>query len=76
MVLLANLDGDVLAAVHVGRQGMINGVLLKTLEKFSDLKVPSQEIYACIDYSICENCYEVTDEKIYSECISVEPKSA
>lgn len=26
--------------------------------------------------SICENCYEVTDEKIYSECISVEPKSA
>lgn len=33
-VLLANLDGDVLAAVHVGRQGMINGVLLKTLENF------------------------------------------
>ncbi|QPK94431.1 peptidoglycan editing factor PgeF [Actinomyces sp. zg-332] len=74
-VLLSNRKGDISAAVHVGRQGMVNQILPKTLNKLFEMGIKSEELYAAIGPSICGNCYEV-DEKVYVDCVSVEPNSA
>lgn len=74
-VLLANKEGNITAAVHVGRPGMVKQILPKTIEKFLELGVEPGHIYACIGPSICGNCYEV-DEQTYVDCVGVEPNSA
>jgi YfiH family protein len=52
------------AAVHVGRRGLMNSIALKALEAMHDLG--AAQIHAYIGPSICGSCYEVSEE-IYQE---------
>lgn len=55
------LEGDgVIAAVHVGRKGLFNGVAIKTVELMQALG--AEKISASIGPSICGSCYEVSQE--------------
>ena len=58
------------AAVHVGRAGLMNGVALKTLAAMEELG--SERIHGIIGPSICGNCYEVSQE-IYNDVILEHP---
>jgi len=63
-------SAESVAAVHVGRKGLVNGVALAALEAMRD--VGSSEITAIIGPSICGNCYEVSQE-IHDEVVTLHP---
>jgi YfiH family protein len=61
------------AAVHVGRKGLVNNVALKTVELMREMGATS--ISAVLGPSICGRCYEVSEE-IYNEVIELHPLAA
>lgn len=70
-LLLSN--GGAVAAVHVGRRGLLNGVAIKTLNKLRSLD--SSPVTAVIGPSICGSCYEVSQE-IFNEVTDQYPASS
>ncbi len=62
-----------IAAVHVGRVGMTNGIIHKTLDVMEGLG--TKGIFAWIGPSICGTCYEVSPE-MYDEVTTFFPASA
>jgi YfiH family protein len=63
------------AAVHIGRKGLVAEVLEATLRVFSEHGVSNQEITGEIGPSICADCYEV-DLVTYREVVSRNPAAA
>jgi len=61
------------AAVHVGRRGLVNGVALHTLSAMKEMG--ATEISAEIGPAICGECYEVSEE-IYQEVVQLHPAAA
>jgi YfiH family protein len=59
--LLLRSPGAV-AAVHVGRQGLVRGVFEKSLEVFAHHGIAAHDITAELGPSICGRCYEVDSE--------------
>jgi len=51
---------ELVAAVHVGRAGLMNSVALKTVAKMRDLG--ANQISGSIGPAICGSCYEVSQE--------------
>jgi YfiH family protein len=60
------------AAVHVGRKGLVNGVALAAIEVMRDMG--SSEITAIMGPSICGACYEVSQE-IHDEVVALHPRA-
>jgi YfiH family protein len=58
------------AAVHVGRKGLVNEVTRKTLALMKDMG--AQAITAIIGPAICGRCYEVSED-IYQEVVTLHP---
>ncbi len=56
-VLLASAQGDVVAAVHAGRPGLLAGILTRTVAIFRELGI--DEVDALIGPCACGSCYEV-----------------
>ena len=50
----------VIAAVHVGRRGLVNGIALKTVSKMRE--IGAIDIRAELGPSICGKCYEVPQD--------------
>lgn len=69
--LLLENQGSI-AAVHVGRKGLLNGVSRSALATMRDLD--SSPITAMIGPSICGTCYEVSED-VFEEVTSVFPQS-
>ncbi len=63
------------AAVHVGRKGLVADVFEATLEVFNRHGVSNEEITGEIGPSICRDCYEV-DLNTYREVVSHNPAAA
>lgn len=57
-VLLATESGSHRAAVHVGRKGLMLGVLPAAVEKLAALS--HEDVYAALGPHICGACYEVS----------------
>ena len=67
------LKSDIaIAAVHVGRRGLMNQIARKTIAAMRDLG--AEMIHAYIGPSICGNCYEVSAE-IFDEVVSKYPSA-
>ncbi|MEY4455608.1 MAG: hypothetical protein RIQ45_1131 [Actinomycetota bacterium] len=67
------LKSDVaVAAVHVGRKGLMNGVARKTIDAMRDLG--AEVIHSYIGPNICGNCYEVGAD-IFNEVVYKYPNS-
>jgi len=62
----------VLAAVHVGRRGLLNGVAMKTVKVMNSMG--AERIQAFLGPSICGTCYEVSSE-IHDEVVSFFPNA-
>jgi YfiH family protein len=61
------------AAVHVGRKGLVNEVTRKTISLMRDMG--ASEITAIIGPAICGSCYEVSDD-VLQEVIAIYPMAA
>ena len=61
------------AAVHVGRKGLMNSVTLNAISAMRE--IGAREISAIIGPSICGRCYEVSEE-IFLEVTKVHPAAA
>lgn len=61
------------AAVHVGRKGLVNGVTLRALEVMRDMG--ARDIRAVMGPAICGVCYEVSEE-IFMEVTALHPAAA
>lgn len=70
-LLLANQRS--IAAIHVGRKGLLNGVSQKAIARMRELD--SSPISAVIGPSICGKCYEVSPN-IFAEVTNVFPRAA
>lgn len=64
-----------IAAVHVGRAGLVAGIVEAAIAKLENLGASRSEISAQIGPSICGSCYEVSPE-IYLDVISNYPAAA
>ena len=62
-----------IAAVHVGRQGLIKGILNNVVNHFH--QIGEKEIHATIGPAICASCYEVAPE-MYREVVADFPACA
>lgn len=72
-LLLKSKDG--IAAVHVGRKGLIAEVLEATIGVFNEHGISNSSISAEIGPSICRSCYEV-DLATYRDVVSRNPATA
>ncbi|MDD9206452.1 polyphenol oxidase family protein [Georgenia sp. 10Sc9-8] len=61
-VLLASADAGVVAAVHVGRRGLLAGVLQAALGEMERRGVVLADLYAAVGPGICGRCYEVPEQ--------------
>ena len=61
------------AAVHVGRKGLVNDVAIKTVELMREMG--ATDISAILGPSICGTCYEVSEE-VFNEVIHLHPLAA
>jgi YfiH family protein len=61
------------AAVHVGRKGLVNRVAEKTIEIMREIS--DQEITAILGPAICGKCYEVSQE-IFDAVVASHPTAA
>lgn len=68
-------SASAVAAVHVGRRGLVAGVMEATLKLFLESGIKRDEITAELGPSICAPCYEV-DLKTYEEVVKENPSSA
>lgn len=67
------IDGvDVIGAIHVGRRGMANGIVARTISEMKN--VGGRDFIAHIGPGICGKCYEVS-EPIYLEITSNLPNA-
>jgi YfiH family protein len=66
-------SAESVAAVHVGRKGLVNQVTQKTLAVMRDMG--STHIEAIIGPAICGRCYEVSQE-IFDEVVALHPAAA
>jgi YfiH family protein len=64
------ISTESVAAVHVGRKGLLNQVALNAVKKMKDLG--STQITGLVGPHICGNCYEV-DSQMYEEIIKNHP---
>jgi YfiH family protein len=67
--LLLTSDESV-AAVHVGRRGLVNEITRKTLKVMRDMG--ASKITGIVGPSICGTCYEVSED-IYNEVMAIHP---
>ncbi|MDN5901193.1 MAG: peptidoglycan editing factor PgeF [Brachybacterium sp.] len=58
-VLLSDPVAGVVAVAHAGRQGLLSGVLQRTVEAMAGLGARPEDLEASIGPSICGACYEV-----------------
>ena len=61
-----------IAAVHVGRKGLVNEITRKTISVMRDMG--ASEITAILGPSICGGCYEVSED-IFREVIALHPSA-
>lgn len=59
-VVLASESGSHRGAVHVGRRGLVLGVLPTAVERLA--KLSGEDVYAAVGPHICAGCYEVSAE--------------
>lgn len=64
---------EAVAAVHVGRRGLVNDITTKTIAVMREMG--ASVITAHIGPAICGQCYEVSEE-IYKEVTTLHPASA
>ena len=67
------ISSQSVAAVHVGRKGLVNGVTLRALEVMRDMG--ASDIRAVLGPAICGVCYEVSEE-IFTEVTAQHPAAA
>lgn len=63
------------AAVHVGRKGLMAEVLESTLRVFHKFGIPNNDITGEIGPSICRDCYQV-DLETYQDVVAHHPAAA
>lgn len=75
-VLMSGVSSDgveiAIAAVHVGRRGLLNGVAVKAVEAMQSLG--AEKITGVVGPHICGECYEV-DDQLFNEVTSLHPQS-
>lgn len=74
-LLLATTDGSLVAAVHAGRRGMLDGVVRSALDLLASLGAQPADLWAATGPSICGRCYEVPAD-LHRHCAEVEPACA
>lgn len=72
-VLFWDEPGSVVAAVHVGRRGLVNGIAPKVVEIL--MSMGARNIFAEFGPAICGACYEV-GEDVFNEVVSMHPGAA
>ncbi len=70
-IMLCNIQGNEIAAIHAGWRGLFNGVVENTLHKMNS---SSSDLLAWVGPSICQQCYEVGDE-VYTAFTTKYPQS-
>lgn len=65
---------EAIAAVHVGRKGLVAGIFEETMKRFIANGISAEEIEAEIGPAICGNCYEL-DQKTYQEVVTASPEA-
>jgi len=63
-------SNESVAAVHVGRRGLVNEITRKTLTLMRDMG--ASQITAIIGPAICGTCYEVSED-IFNEVVALHP---
>ncbi|MBI2786353.1 MAG: peptidoglycan editing factor PgeF, partial [Legionella longbeachae] len=58
-IMLCNIQGNEIAAIHAGWKGLTHGIIENTVKKMNS---QVSDLLAWIGPSICQKCYEVGDE--------------
>lgn len=75
-LLMSGLGADgleiAIAAVHVGRKGLVNGVALNAVAALQ--KLGAKKITGVVGPHICHRCYEV-DDQLFNEVTALHPQT-
>ncbi len=61
-VIFADTTGRAIAAVHAGRVGLENGILMRAVQRYEDSGISPDNVSVYIGPAICGSCYEVPEE--------------
>ncbi len=62
-VLIYDNTNKYIASIHSGWQGVINGIVVKAINKLiNEFNCSSKNLIVCICPSICKNCFEVMND--------------
>jgi len=75
LILLADHDRGVVAAVHAGREGVRQGVLPAALSAMASLGAKARHVTALLGPAVCGACYEVPEE-MQADVARVAPAAA
>src|SRR3954468_4271267 len=75
LILLADHDRGVVAAVHAGREGVRRGVLPAALSAMAGLGARARHVTALLGPAVCGACYEVP-EQMQADVAAVAPAAA
>jgi YfiH family protein len=64
------ISAEAVAAVHVGRRGLVNGVAVKTVDLMREMG--AKKIRATLGPAICGRCYEVSQD-VHDEVVALHP---
>ena len=74
-VLIATVDGAVVAAVHAGRKSLLGGILSRVVNTIVEMGYPAHAISAAFGPAACGQCYEVP-ENMRDEAQASHPAAA
>ncbi len=61
-VLLADPSSGIIGAAHCGRRGLMEGIIVSTVERMIEAGAHRESIVATLGPRICGDCYEVGEE--------------
>lgn len=62
VLLITNLNGDFVMAIHAGWQGVINGIINNSIQKLISYNYNLNDIYVYFGPSICTKHFEIKDD--------------
>jgi YfiH family protein len=62
VLLITNVTGDFVMAIHAGWKGVINGIIYNSIQKLIDHKYNLNNLYVYFGPSICQKHFEIKDD--------------
>lgn len=63
--LILSAPGKMIAAVHIGRVGLLGGILSRCVDVVAGMGIPLESVHGFIGPAACKRCYELPEDMVH-----------